>query len=57
MSRYWCLFVSSVVFCIAQISAILIENPHLLVLHSGLTGCKAPSILSTVMDTYSEHWA
>ncbi|MCJ1429404.1 hypothetical protein MMC29_007318 [Sticta canariensis] len=38
MSRYWCLFVSSVIFCIAQISAILIENPHILVLHSGLTG-------------------
>lgn len=38
MSRCWCLFVSSSIFCIAQICAVLIENPHVLVLLSGLTG-------------------
>lgn len=42
MSRFWCLFVSSSIFCIAQICAFFIENPHLLLLLSGLTGCKAP---------------
>lgn len=42
MSRFWCLFVSSFIFCIGQICAIIIENPHVLVLLSGLTGCTSP---------------
>lgn len=42
MSRSWCIVVSSAIFCIAQICALLIENPHFLVLLSGVTGCKCP---------------
>ncbi|MCJ1471338.1 hypothetical protein MMC07_009986, partial [Pseudocyphellaria aurata] len=38
MSRFWCLVVSSVIFCIGQVCAILIRNPHFLVVISGLTG-------------------
>ena len=38
LSRFWCLFASSVVFILAQIAALTIINPTLLVLVSGLTG-------------------
>lgn len=37
-SRFWCLFVSAFIFCVAQLCALLIEDPHLLVIVSGLTG-------------------
>ena len=40
MSRFWCLFVSSGIFCAAQVCGARIENPHLLGFVSGLTGCK-----------------
>lgn len=40
MSRFWCLVISSSIFCLAQICALIIENPHLLVSVSGITGCK-----------------
>src|SRR5436305_14022543 len=34
-SRFWCLFVSASTFCAAQLCALMISNPHLLVLVSG----------------------
>jgi MFS family permease len=37
-SRFWCLFVSASTFCVAQLCALTISNPNLLVLVSGLTG-------------------
>ncbi|KAL9114516.1 MAG: hypothetical protein Q9227_001597 [Pyrenula ochraceoflavens] len=37
-SRFWCLFISATVFCIAQLCALFISNPHLLFLISALTG-------------------
>ncbi|KAK3323591.1 major facilitator superfamily domain-containing protein [Cercophora scortea] len=37
-SRVWCLVLASFIFCIAQICAINIVNPHLLGLVSGLSG-------------------
>ena len=37
-SRFWCVFVSAVIFCAAQACAIRIENPHHLIFVSGLTG-------------------
>jgi len=37
-SRFWCLFVSALIFCAAQVVAIVLENPHFLFLVSGLTG-------------------
>ncbi|KKF96384.1 putative membrane protein [Ceratocystis platani] len=37
-SRNWCLVVASVVFSLAQLSALYISNPHLLGLVSGLSG-------------------
>ncbi|MCJ1229501.1 hypothetical protein MMC12_006168 [Toensbergia leucococca] len=38
MSRFWCLFISSSLFCAAQICGGRIENPHYLGFVSGLTG-------------------
>lgn len=37
-SRYWSLVASSIIFTLAQIAALNIENPNLLFLLSGLTG-------------------
>lgn len=37
-SRVWCLVVSSLIFSVAQICALSIQNPHLLGLVSGLSG-------------------
>ena len=39
-SRFWCLFVSSSIFCVAQICGATIGNPHLLGFVSGITGRK-----------------
>ena len=38
MSRFWCLFLSSLLFLLAQIFGITIAAPHALGLVSGLTG-------------------
>ena len=38
MSRFWCLMAASILFCLAQIIAILVENPNLLILLSACTG-------------------
>lgn len=38
LSRFWCLFVASIVFISAQIAALTITNPPLLLLVSGLSG-------------------
>ena len=37
-SRFWCLFVSASTFCAAQLCTLMISNPYLLVVVSGLTG-------------------
>lgn len=37
-SRFWCLFASAVIFCLAQLLATAISNPNLLILVSGSTG-------------------
>ncbi|KAL1844148.1 hypothetical protein VTK73DRAFT_2638 [Phialemonium thermophilum] len=37
-SRVWCLVVASLIFCVAQVCALRIGNPHLLGLVSGLSG-------------------
>ena len=37
-SRHWCIFFSAVLFCIAQVLAMSIENPHFLGAVSGMTG-------------------
>lgn len=38
MSRFWCLVISSLIFCGAQVCALRIENPNFLGFVSGLTG-------------------
>jgi hypothetical protein len=38
MSRFWCLFISAVVFTGTQLAGASIDNPNTLVLVSGLTG-------------------
>lgn len=38
MSRFWCIFVASIFFILAQTAALTITHPPLLVLVSGLTG-------------------
>ena len=38
MNRFWCLFISSSIFCGAQICGARIENPNYLIFVSGLTG-------------------
>ncbi|ETN43774.1 uncharacterized protein HMPREF1541_11098 [Cyphellophora europaea CBS 101466] len=37
-SRFWCLIASSALFCAAQYVSIILENPHLLILISSITG-------------------
>ena len=37
-SRYWCVLISSCIFCVAQACGARIEKPELLVFVSGLTG-------------------
>ena len=38
MSRFWCLFISSTIFLLAQVCGTQIDHPHVLGLLSGLTG-------------------
>lgn len=38
MSRFWCLFISAVVFTATQFAGAVISNPNTLVIVSGLTG-------------------
>jgi MFS family permease len=37
-SRVWCLAIASVIFCVAQLCALNVTDPHLLGLVSGLSG-------------------
>ena len=37
-SRFWCLFASGLIFCMTQVVATAVQNPHYLTLVSGLTG-------------------
>lgn len=37
-SRVWCLIIASLIFCVAQICALNVTNPHLLGFVSGLSG-------------------
>jgi hypothetical protein len=38
MSRFWCVIISSLVFCAAQVAGATVENQNSLVFVSGLTG-------------------
>src|SRR5436190_23067571 len=38
VSRFWCLFVSSIVFCVAQVAGLQISDPRQLIIVSVLTG-------------------
>ncbi|KAF5867000.1 hypothetical protein ETB97_006845 [Aspergillus alliaceus] len=38
MSRFWCLFISAVVFTLTQLAGAAISNPHQLIVVSGFTG-------------------
>ncbi|KNG86338.1 MFS transporter [Aspergillus nomiae NRRL 13137] len=38
MSRFWCLFISAVVFTVTQLAGAAISNPHQLMVVSGFTG-------------------
>ncbi|KAE8358700.1 MFS transporter [Aspergillus caelatus] len=38
MSRFWCLFISAVVFTVTQLAGAAIANPHQLIVVSGFTG-------------------
>ena len=41
LSRFWCLVISSCIFCVGQICGASIWNPHFLPFVAGLNGCKA----------------
>jgi hypothetical protein len=41
LSRFWCIVVSSCIFCVGQICGASISNPHLLAFVAGINGCKA----------------
>ncbi|KAI5287324.1 hypothetical protein KEM55_000023, partial [Ascosphaera atra] len=65
VSRVWCLFASSLVFCIAQIAATMITNPHHLAVISSTTGLAYgflfgvfPSIVAHVFGVggLSQNW-
>ncbi|KAI5302117.1 hypothetical protein KEM56_001020 [Ascosphaera pollenicola] len=65
VSRVWCLFVSSLVFCFAQIAATRIVNPHHLMVISSTTGLAYgflfgvfPSIVAHVFGVggLSQNW-
>lgn len=43
-SRFWCLSISSSIFCIAQLCGTQIGNPHLLGFVSAVTGCRCSQI-------------
>jgi MFS family permease len=54
-SRFWCLFVSAIIFCFAQVTGTVVQNPHLLVLVSGLTGL-GYGMLFGVYPSLVAHW-
>jgi MFS family permease len=58
-SRFWCLVASSSIFAGAQIAALNISNPHLLVLVSALTGLAYGALFgvapSLVADAFGVH--
>ncbi|MCJ1386702.1 hypothetical protein MMC17_009828 [Xylographa soralifera] len=59
MSRYWCLFISSAVFCAAQLCGARIENPNQLIYVSGTTGLAYGFLFgcypSIVAETFGVH--
>ncbi|MCJ1390162.1 hypothetical protein MMC18_003020 [Xylographa bjoerkii] len=59
MSRYWCLFISSAVFCAAQLCGARIENPNQLLYVSGTTGLAYGFLFgcypSIVAETFGVH--
>ncbi|KAI5292194.1 hypothetical protein KEM52_006550 [Ascosphaera acerosa] len=65
LSRVWCLFASSLIFCFAQVAATQIVNPHHLMIISSTTGLAygflfgvAPSIVAHVFGVggLSQNW-
>ena len=55
-SRFWCLFVSASIFCVAQVCGTQIENPHLLGFVSGISGCEYPRITTWVDQAHVVQW-
>ncbi|MCJ1309308.1 hypothetical protein MMC25_002967 [Agyrium rufum] len=59
MSRFWCLFISSAIFCIAQVCGAKIENPNYLFFVSGTTGLAYGFLFgvypSLVAETFGVH--
>ncbi|MCJ1256468.1 hypothetical protein MMC24_004289 [Lignoscripta atroalba] len=59
MSRFWCLFTSSSIFCAAQVCGARIENPNYLGFVSGLTGLAYGFLFgvypSLVAETFGVH--
>ncbi|EXJ82499.1 hypothetical protein A1O3_06312 [Capronia epimyces CBS 606.96] len=53
-SRFWCLFASALMFCVAQVLATTISNPNFLVLLTGSTGL-AYGVLFGVYPTLVAH--
>lgn len=53
MSRFWCMLVASVIDCVAQICGARVENPHLLIFVSALTGCKLIAPPCLLSDPFS----
>jgi MFS family permease len=65
VSRLWCLFASSILFCISQLAGARISDPHHLIFVSGITGMAYgilfgvfPSIVSHTfgIDGLSQNW-
>ncbi|MCJ1351786.1 MAG: hypothetical protein MMC33_001770 [Icmadophila ericetorum] len=59
MSRFWCLFVSSAIFCVGQICGATISNPNFLFVVSSTTGLAYGFLFgvypSLVADTFGVH--
>ncbi|DAA78673.1 TPA_exp: putative MFS transporter [Trichophyton benhamiae CBS 112371] len=65
MSRFWCVFVASILFCISQFGGAKISNPHHLLFISSLTGLAYgvlfgvyPAIVSHAfgISGFSQNW-
>ncbi|KAK2875356.1 hypothetical protein FQN49_001674 [Arthroderma sp. PD_2] len=65
MSRFWCLFVASILFCISQFGGNKISNPHYLLFVSSVTGLAYgmlfgvyPAIISHAfgISGFSQNW-
>lgn len=65
MSRFWCVFVANILFCISQFGGAKISNPHYLLFVSSMTGLAYgvlfgvyPAIVSHAfgISGFSQNW-